>query len=106
MVRQLVVCPYCQGKCVVKRGKTDPGKQRHRCQNCECSGCVNFQAIDRVGFPLGINVQATAKLAMSSRIRPTHIGNEGPEATLASACTLSGGKQPQARRHLVVFDRT
>jgi len=33
----LVLCPYCQGEQVVKRGKTDTGKQRYQCQNWECS---------------------------------------------------------------------
>ena len=37
MVHRLVVCPYCHRKQVVKRGKTDTGKQRYRCQNEECS---------------------------------------------------------------------
>jgi len=37
MVHKPVVCPYCQGKQVVKRGKTDTGKQRYRCQNSGCS---------------------------------------------------------------------
>jgi len=32
MVHKPVVCPYGQGKQVVKRGKTDTGKQRYRCQ--------------------------------------------------------------------------
>ena len=36
MVHEPVVCPYCQGKQVVKRGKTDTGKQRYRCQNSRC----------------------------------------------------------------------
>jgi insertion element IS1 protein InsB len=36
MVHRLVACPYCQGKQVVKRGKTDTGKQRYRCQNPTC----------------------------------------------------------------------
>jgi len=36
LVHELVVCPYCQGKQVVKRGKTDTGKQRYRCQNSRC----------------------------------------------------------------------
>jgi transposase-like protein len=36
MVHKLVVCPYCQGDQVVKRGKTDTGKQRYRCHNPEC----------------------------------------------------------------------
>src|ERR1043166_6399892 len=36
MVHELVVCPYCRGKQIVKRGKTDTGKQRHRCQDCRC----------------------------------------------------------------------
>ena len=37
MAHQLVVCRYCQGQQVVKRGKTETGKQRYRCQNEECS---------------------------------------------------------------------
>ena len=37
MVHRPVVCPYCQGKQVVKRGKTETGKQRYRCQNPRCS---------------------------------------------------------------------
>ncbi len=32
-----VPCPYCQSNQVVKRGKTDTGKQRYRCQNPDCS---------------------------------------------------------------------
>lgn len=32
-----VLCPYCQSDQVVKRGKTDTGKQRYRCQNPNCS---------------------------------------------------------------------
>ena len=31
-----VLCPYCQSDQMVKRGKTDTGKQRYRCQNPEC----------------------------------------------------------------------
>ena len=37
MVLNLVVCPYCHGDQVVKRGKTDTGKQRYRCRNPECA---------------------------------------------------------------------
>jgi transposase-like protein len=37
MVRVRVRCPYCQSDQVVKRGKTDTGKQRYRCQNPDCS---------------------------------------------------------------------
>src|SRR5215510_849123 len=37
MVRVSVRCPYCQRDQVVKRGKTDTGKQRYRCQNPACS---------------------------------------------------------------------
>jgi transposase-like protein len=33
MVHELVVCPYCHGTQVAKRGKTDAGKQRYRCQH-------------------------------------------------------------------------
>ena len=37
MVHKLVVCPYCQGDQIERRGKTDTGKQRYRCHNEECS---------------------------------------------------------------------
>jgi transposase-like protein len=37
MVRIRVHCPYCQSEQVVKRGRTDTGKQRYRCQNVECA---------------------------------------------------------------------
>jgi transposase-like protein len=37
MVRIRVRCPYCHSDQVVKRGKTDIGKQRYRCQNLACS---------------------------------------------------------------------
>ena len=36
MGHKLVLCPYCQSDQVVKRGKTDTGKQRYRCQNPRC----------------------------------------------------------------------
>ncbi len=36
MVRVPVDCPYCQQDQVVKRGKTDTGKQRYRCHNPDC----------------------------------------------------------------------
>ena len=37
MVHKLVVCPYCHGDQVVKRGKTHTGKQRYRCRNPDCA---------------------------------------------------------------------
>ena len=37
MVFTPVPCPYCQSEQVIKRGKTDTGKQRYRCQNPECA---------------------------------------------------------------------
>ena len=37
MVHRLVLCPYCQRDRVVKRGKTDTGKQRYRCHNPDCA---------------------------------------------------------------------
>jgi len=36
MVHKRVVCPYCHDDQVVKRGKTDTGKQHYRCHNPEC----------------------------------------------------------------------
>ena len=37
MVLIPVSCPDCQSDQVTKRGKTDTGKQRYRCQNPACS---------------------------------------------------------------------
>jgi transposase-like protein len=37
MVFTPVPCPHCQSEQVTKRGKTDTGKQRYRCQNPDCS---------------------------------------------------------------------
>src|SRR5688572_9058330 len=36
MVLMAVTCPYCQSDHIIKRGKTDTGKQRYRCQNPNC----------------------------------------------------------------------
>jgi transposase-like protein len=36
MVLIAVTCPYCQSDCIAKRGKTETGKQRYRCQNPDC----------------------------------------------------------------------
>jgi hypothetical protein len=36
MVHKPVVYPYCHSDQVVKRGKTDTGKQRYRCHNPGC----------------------------------------------------------------------
>jgi transposase-like protein len=36
MVLIAVTCPYCQSDDITKRGKTDTGKQRYRCQNPDC----------------------------------------------------------------------
>ena len=36
MVLIAVTCPYCQSDRITKRGKTDTGKQRYRCQNPDC----------------------------------------------------------------------
>jgi transposase-like protein len=31
-----VRCPYCHSDQIIKRGKTDTGRQRYRCQNPDC----------------------------------------------------------------------
>ncbi len=36
MVLLAVTCPYCQTTLIAKRGKTETGKQRYRCQNPAC----------------------------------------------------------------------
>ena len=33
MVLSAVLCPYCQSDHIAKRGKTETGTQRYRCQN-------------------------------------------------------------------------
>ena len=37
MVLIPVRCPYCESDQVLKRGKSDTGKQRYLCQNDKCS---------------------------------------------------------------------
>jgi transposase-like protein len=37
MVHRVVGCPYGHGDQVIKRGKTDTGKQRYRCHNPGCA---------------------------------------------------------------------
>ena len=37
MVFTPVPCPHCQSEQVIKRGKTDTGKQRYRYHNPDCS---------------------------------------------------------------------
>ena len=37
MVLIALTCPYCQSDRITKRGKTETGKQRYRCQNADCS---------------------------------------------------------------------
>lgn len=36
MVLIAVTCPYCQSDRIAKRGKSENGKQRYRCQNADC----------------------------------------------------------------------
>lgn len=36
MVLMAVTCPYCQSDPIAKRGRSDTGKQRYRCQNPRC----------------------------------------------------------------------
>jgi transposase-like protein len=36
MVLIAATCPYCQSDHITKRGRTDNGKQRYRCQNPNC----------------------------------------------------------------------
>ena len=36
MVLIAVTCPYCQSDHIAKRGQTETGKQRYRCQNPDC----------------------------------------------------------------------
>jgi transposase-like protein len=36
MVLIAVRCPYCQSDQIIKRGKTETGTQRYRCQNLDC----------------------------------------------------------------------
>ncbi len=67
MVLTAVTCPYCQSAHLTKRGKTDTGKQRYRCQNPTCphlsfllNPACKGQIIDMA--PNGSGIRNTARV--------------------------------------------
>jgi len=45
-----VRCPYCDSDTVVKRGKTDSGKQRYLCRHGACSSRTFILAYTNLGY--------------------------------------------------------
>jgi transposase-like protein len=93
MVRIPVSCPYCQREQVVKRGKTDTGKQRYRCQNPDCShqsfllapaywGCLPEITQQVIEMSLnGSGVRATARVLKISTATVIHeLKQRGPRS--------------------------
>ena len=94
MVRMPVPCPYCQSEQVVKRGKTDTGKQRYRCQNPECSHQSflrdpayrgRLPAIKQQVIEMSLNASGIRDTARVLKISTTTVLNELKKKGLRSA---------------------
>jgi transposase-like protein len=85
MVRVRVRCLYCQSDQVVKRGKTDTGKQRYRCQNPDCSHQSflldpaykgRLPAVKQQVLELSLNGSGIRDTARVLQISPTTVSQE------------------------------
>ena len=85
MVLNPVLCPLCRHEQIVKRGKTENGKQRHLCQNPECSVKTFILDYDYNGYlpeiknqiiDMAINGSGVRDTARVLDISPTTVINE------------------------------
>ena len=66
-----VRCPSCDGDAVVKRGKTDRGKQRYLCQNEACSYRTFLLDYTNRGYMPAVKRQSIDLTMNGSGIRDT-----------------------------------
>ena len=99
MVHKLVVCPYCQGVQVGKRGKTDTGKQRYRCHNSACAPqSFLFDSADKGRSP-EIKQQIVEMSLNGSGIRDTARVLQISTATVIQELKKKGRLSPRSIRH-------
>src|SRR5215813_11772770 len=66
-----VRCPYCDNDHIVKRGKTDSGKQRYRCQDAACSKHTFILDYTNRGYLPSVKRQVVDLALNGSGIRDT-----------------------------------
>jgi len=66
-----VRCPYGDSEHIVKRGKTDSGKQRYRCQDAACSKHTFILDYTNRGYLPGVKRQIVDLALNGSGIRDT-----------------------------------
>ena len=66
-----VRCPYCDSDQIVKRGKTDSGKQRYRCQDEACSRLTFILNYTNRGYLPSVKRQIVDLALNGSGIRDT-----------------------------------
>ena len=99
MVHKLVVCPYCQGEQVGKRGKTDTGKQRYRCHNADCAHpSFLLDSADKGRSP-ELKQQIVAMSLNGSGIRDTARVLQISTATVIQELKKKGRLSPRSIRH-------
>ena len=99
MVHRLVVCPYCQGGQVGKRGKTDTGKQRYRCHNSACAHqSFLLDSADKGRLP-EIKQQIVEMSLNGSGIRDTARVLQISTATVIQELKKKGRLSPRSIRH-------
>ncbi|HRX72084.1 MAG TPA: IS1-like element transposase [Candidatus Competibacteraceae bacterium] len=85
MVLNPVLCPLCRHEQIVKRGKTENGKQRYLCQNLECSVKTFISDYNYNGYlpevknqiiEMAINGSGVRDTARVLDISPTTVINE------------------------------
>jgi len=85
MVLIPVLCPHCQSDNVVKRGKSDTGKQRYLCRNDFCSHRSfrleysykgRLPAIKQKIIEMALNGSGIRDTARVLKISPTTVINE------------------------------
>jgi len=92
MVLNPVLCPVCRHEQIVKRGKTENGKQRYLCQNPKCSVKTFILDYDYNGYlpevknqiiDMAINGSGIRDTARVLEISPTTVMNELKKKNLA-----------------------
>jgi transposase-like protein len=107
MVRIPVRCPYCQSDHVIKGGKTDPGKQRYRCQQPACLHRSFLLApaykgrlpqIKQQVIAMSLNGGGIRDTARVLRISPTTVMKELKKRVAPPVGEYLAGENPASRR--------
>lgn len=93
MVLVPICCPHCEQDQVVKRGKTEQGKQRYLCTNVECSAKTfildysyngHLREVKSQIIDMAVNGSGIRDTARVLRISPTTVIHELKKKNRAS----------------------